>query len=229
MFLVGLIVGAIAGYALTSSVAGAVAGAIGLPVALFVAQAAVGFRSMRRGQEQVPVDLAQTPDLDTAALGATYESLPLAQRNAIVAREVARASGRPVEVIVGILADLMGRNRMSNIATQQAAASVANDIRPDRVDRDRVSAICAGEVSLAAQSSMPPNDRVRAIAERNLGVAIDRSVMAQAILTTNMPLMHATVAGLIDDAINGRRDLALVIGTIRKVGEHHAQGMAKIR
>lgn len=229
MFLVGLIIGAIAGYALTSSVPGAIAGAIGLPVALFIAQAAIGFRSMRRGQEQVPVDLTGTPDLDTATLRTDYESLPLAQRNAVIAQEVARSSGRPVEVIAGILADLMGRNRMSNLATQRAAAAVAEDIRADRVDRDRVSAICAGEVSLAAQSSMPPNDRVRAIAERNLGVAIDRSVMSQAIVTTNMPLMHSTVAGLIDDAINGRRDLALVVGTVRKVGEHHAREMIKIR
>jgi hypothetical protein len=229
MFLVGLIIGAIAGYALTSSVPGAIAGAIVLPVALFIAQAAIGFRSMRRGQEQVPVDLTGTPDLDTATLRTDYESLPLAQRNAVIAQEVARSSGRPVEVIAGILADLMGRNRMSNLATQRAAAAVAEDIRADRVDRDRVSAICAGEVSLAAQSSMPPNDRVRAIAERNLGVAIDRSVMSEAIVTTNMPLMHSTVAGLIDDAINGRRDLALVVGTIRKVGEHHAREMIKIR
>ena len=229
MFVVALIVGAIAGYGLTSTLAGAVAGAVGLPVALFVAQATIGFRSMRRGQEQVPVDLTGTPDLDTTALRSDYESLPLAQRNAIIAQEVARSAGRPVEFIAGLLADLMGRNRMSNLATQRAAAAVADDIQADRVDRDRVSAICAGEVSLAAQSGMPPNDRVRAIAERNLGVAIDRSVMAQAIVTTRMPLMNATVTGLIDDAINGRRDLALVVGTIRKVGEHHAREMTKIR
>jgi hypothetical protein len=184
---------------------------------------------MRRGQQQVPIDLAGAPDLDTASLRTGYESLPLAQRNAIIAREVARASGRPVEFIAGILADLMGRNRMSNLATQRAAAAVAEDIRADRVDRDRVNAICAGEVSLAAQSSMPPNDRVRAIAERNLGIAIDRSVMAQAIVTARMPRMNATVAGLIEDAVNGRRELALVVGTIRKVGEHHARGMLKIR
>lgn len=229
MFLVGLIVGAVAGYILTNSVVGAIAGAVGLPVVLFVAQAAIGFRSMRRGAEQVPIDLTGTPELDTASLRAEYESLPLAQRNAIVAQEVACSAGRPVEAVAGLLADMMGRNRMSNLETGRAADAVAQDVRADRVDRDRVSAICAGEVSLAAQSSMPPNDRVRAMVERNLGAAVDRSVMAVAIITTRMPLMNATVAGLIEDAINGRRDLAVVVGTIRKVGEHHAREMVKIR
>jgi hypothetical protein len=229
MFPLGLIAGSIAGYALTSSVAGAIAGGIGLPAALFVAQAAIGLRSMRRGRDQVPVDLTGTPELTTAALRTGYESLPLAQRNAIIAQELARSSGRPVELVATILADMMGRNRMSSLASQRASASVSEGIRADRVDRDRVSAICAGELSLAPNSSMPPNDRVRAIAERNLGVAIDRTIMARAIVTTNMPLMHANVAGLIEDAIDGRRDLALVVGTIRRVGEHHAREMVKIR
>lgn len=229
MFLVGLIIGAVAGYALTSSAAGAVAGAIGLPVALFIAQAAIGFQSMRRGQEQVPIDLSGTPDLDTPSLRAAYEALPLAQRNAIIAQEVARSAGLPVEVMPKILADMMGRNRISNLETARAADAVARDVRADRVDPDRISAICAAEVSLAAQSSMPPNDRVRAIAERNLGIAIDRTVMAQAIMTTRLPLMNATVMSLVDDAMNGRRDLALIVGTIRKVGEQHAREMAKIR
>lgn len=229
MFLVGLVIGAVVGYGLTGNAAGAAVGAIALPVALFAAQAAIGIRSMRHGQEQVPIDLAGTPDLDVASLRSSYETLSLARRNAIVAREVARSVGQPVESIVALLPDLMGRNRMSNIATQRAAAGVTESVRADRVDRDRMSAICAGEVDLAAQSSMPPNDRVRAIAERNLGVAIDRSVMAHAIVTTRMPLMDATVAGLIGDAIGGRRDLAMVVGTIRKAGEHHAREMLKIR
>lgn len=229
MFLVGLIVGAIAGYILTNSVVGAIAGAIGLPVAVFIAQAAVGTRSMRRGAEQVPIDLTGTPDIDTPSLRAGYEALPLAQRNAIIAQEVARAAGRPVDMVAGVLADMMGRNRMSNLETARAADAVAHDVRADRVDRDRVSVICAAEVSLAAQSSMPPNDRVRAIVERNLGAAVDRSVMTEAIVTTRMPLMNATVAELIQDAINGRRDLAVVVGTIRKVEEHHAREMVKIR
>lgn len=229
MFLVALIIGAFAGYGLTNSPAGAVAGAVGLPVAFFIAQAAIGFRSMRRGQAQVPIDLTGTPDLDTPSLQAEYESLPLAQRNAIIAQEVARAAGRPVEVVAGVLADMMGRNRMSNLEAARVADAVAQAVQAHSVDRDRVSAICAGEVSLAAQSSMPPNDRVRAVVERNLGAAVDRSVMTEAIVTTRMPLMNATVGGLIEDAINGRRDLAFVVGTIRKVGEHHAREMVKIR
>jgi|BarGraNGADG00212_2_1021979.scaffolds.fasta_scaffold08302_4 hypothetical protein len=93
MFLVALVIGAIAGYGLTSSAAGAVVRAVGLPIALFVAQAAIGSRSMRRGQEQVPIDLTGAPDLDAASLRSAYETLPLAQRNAIIAREVARSAG----------------------------------------------------------------------------------------------------------------------------------------
>jgi hypothetical protein len=228
LILAALIIGALAGYNLTSNAAGAVAGAVGLPLALFIARAVIGYRSMQHGKEQVPIDLAGAPNLDTASLSLAYKTLPLAQRNAIVAREVARAADRPVESIVDLLAELMGRNRLSNETTQRSAAAVLDNTRASWVDMDHVAAICEGEVDLAAQSSMPPNDRVRAVFERNLGAAVDLTFMRGAILTSRMPRMNATVDGLIEDAINGRRNLAFVVGTIRKVGEYHAREIVKV-
>jgi hypothetical protein len=228
MFLVALIIGGVAGYLVTANVAGAIIGAVGLVMLAFAAQFMIGTRFMRAGGEQVPVDLAGAPDLRTDRLRTGYAVLPLAQRNAIIAREVARSAGREPEAVALILADMMGRNRMSNLITQRAAESVAADVRPFLVDGDRASAICAAEIDFAAQSSMPPNDRVRAIVERNFGRAVDQLTMAQAIMTSRLPRMDATVMGLIDDAISGRRNLALVVGTIRKVGEYHAREVAKI-
>lgn len=204
--------------------------ALVLVIMIFIAgQLIIGQRSMRLGQAQVPVDLAGVPTLESASLAAAYETLPLAQRNALVAVELARASGHSVETIADLLPDMMGRNRISNLATQNAAAAVRHDLRVERVDADRVRAICAAEVDLAAQVSLPRDDRVRALVEARTGLVADRTTMATSIRRTRLPALNMTVGDLIDEVVRGQRDLAFVVGTIRKVGEFHAAEMAKIR
>ena len=77
-------------------------------------------------------------------------------------------------------------------------------------------------------AAVPPNDRVRAIAERNLGRAITEEVTQEALLTTRLVLLNADIAQLMAAAVRGKADLAFVVGSIRKVGEHHAEGLRQL-
>lgn len=86
-----------------------------------------------------------------------------------------------------------------------------------------------GEVNLAARMCLPPNDRVRAVVERNFGGPVDEGVMRIAILTTRLPRIDRTIQELVTEAKAGDRSLAFVVGSIRKMGEYHAEEVAKIR
>lgn len=227
MFLISAIIGGIIGWAGTSSVIGVVLGAVIAAVAVFALQAAIGLASVQSAAKAVPIDLgAPTPDPLTAE---AYMSLPLAARNATVARFVANVAGRPVEHVVSLLAGMMGREKMSNLASQRASEAVIGEMDPSRIPKPDYAAVCDGEVRLAARSSLPPNDRIRAIVEQNLGGAVDEATMVQAVVTTRLPRIGRSIGELIEDALDGKVDLAFVVGSIRKVGEHHAREMAKIR
>ena len=227
VFLVALIAGVLIGWFATESPIGAIGGGVVAVVVVFVLQAAVGIAVTGRARGAVPVDLS-TPTPDPLTPDA-YAGLPLAARNAVIVRIVSLTSGRSAEHIVTLLPELMGRQRVSNIATQEAAASLVADLNAACVPRASVSSVCAAEVRLAGKAALPANDRVRAIVERNWGGAVDETTMAQAILTSRLPRIDRTVTQLVDDAMSGRADLAFVVGTIRKVGEFHAREMAKIR
>jgi hypothetical protein len=128
-----------------------------------------------------------------------------------------------------LLAEMMGRTRMSNLATQQAAQLVLESVSPTRIDDERYGLILEGEVELAATAAMPPNDRVRAIAERNLGQAVTPDLMRTALLTTRFPALgRISVAEMMHGAVTGEIDLAFVVGSIRKVGEKHQKGLAEL-
>jgi len=227
MLPVVFMVGAVIGWAITSSLLGAIAGAIVAVLAAFAVQYAVGTRSVQEAKVAVPVDLtAPTPKPLTSE---SYAALSLAARNAVVARLVAQASARSLEEVVDLLPDLMGRTRVQTEAKLRATASVMEDSSRGRVNRVAAAAVCAGEVKLAARSSVPNNDRTRAAVERNWGAAVDEDTMTTATLAARLPRIDRSVSELVDDAVNGRANLAFVVGTIRKVGEYHAREMAKIR
>ncbi len=227
MLAVAFVVGGIVGWVATNSPLGALLGAIVAVALAFALQLVVGLRSVHDAEVAVPVDLAApipanlTPD--------TYATLPLASRNAVIARLVAQASGRSAEHVASLMPQLTGRMKFSSLATQGATASLVSDLSPARVDRDATTAVCAGELKLAALASLPSNDRVRAVVERNLGKAIDEEMATKAILACRFPLMDRTAADLIDDALDGRVDLAATVGSIRKVGEYYVREMTKIR
>lgn len=227
MFLIAFIVGVVVAIAMGVGFPAALVGGVVAVVIAFVGQAVVGLESMRRGRAAVPVDLdAATPDPLTQEV---YERLPLAARNALVAGTVATATGRPVEAIAGLLPEMMGRSRISNLASQRGALYVMESLDPTRLNRATVSAILEGELAMAARAAMPPTDRARAIAERNLGAAVTPDVMRQALLTTRFPRIgRASTAELMAGALDGDVDLAFVVGLIRKVGEKHQKSLAEL-
>jgi len=227
MLAIAFVVGAVIGWAVSSSLVGALGGAIVAVVLAFAGQYALGTRSVREAKVAVPVDLtAPTPKPLSAE---SYAALSLASRNAVVARLVAQASGRSLDEVVDLLPDLMGRTRVQTEAKLRATANVMEASSRGRVDRAGAAAVCAGEVKLAARASVPNNDRTRAAVERNWGGVVDEDTMTTATLTARLPRMDLSISGLIDDAVNGRANLAFVVGTIRKVGEYHAREIAKIR
>jgi len=227
MFAVAFVVGGVVGWV----VSGSPFGALGLGVAAFVGVVAVqyvlGTKSVREAKIAVPVDLAApTP---TRLTPDAYGALPLASRNAVVVRLVAQASGRSIDHVAELMPDLMGYTMVQTEAKLRAAQSLMQSSSSARIDRAAAAAVCTGEVKLAARASLPTSDRTRAVVEPNMGAVVDEATMTKATLTARLPRIDRSVAELIDDAVNGRANLAFVVGTIRGVGEFHAKGMAKIR
>lgn len=123
-FIIGMVVAIVIGVGFPAALVGGVIGAL----LAFLGQAVWGFESMRRGRDAVPVDLDMAiPDPLTQE---AYERLPLAGRNAVVVREVATATGKPMETIAALLPVLMGRSRMSSLASQRGAQSVMESLDP---------------------------------------------------------------------------------------------------
>lgn len=220
-FTIGTIVAVIVGISFPVALLGGVAGV----VIAIVAPIPFGLRSMRTARAIVPVDLAAP--VPSSLDQTTYEHLPLAARNAVIARAIAVAADRSPEQIARLLPGMMGRERLSNEATLTASSNVVADLDPMRVDQQLYGTSPRGELVLAARAAMPPNDRVRTIAERNLGRAVTEEVTQTALLTTRMVLLDATIEQLMDAAIRGEADLAFVVGS-RKVGEHHAEGFRQL-
>lgn len=227
MFAVAFVVGGIVGWAVSGSPLGAVGLGVVAVVGVLALQFALGTKSVQEAKIAVPVDLAApTP---TSLTPDTYAALPLASRNAVVVRLVAQASGRSIDHVTELLPDLMGRTSVQTQAKLRAAQSLMESSSSAGVDRIAATAVCEGEVKLAARASLPTSDRTRAVVERNMGAVVDETTMTKATLTARLPRIDRSIAELIDDAVHGRANLAFVVGTIRKVGEFHAEGMAKIR
>lgn len=227
MFLIAFIVGTVLALVVRVELPVALLAGVGGVAVAFAAQFVIGSAMMRRGRMDAPVDLAAP--IPEPLTRASYQSLPLAARNAVVARAVAHAAASTPEHVAGLLAEMMGRTRMSNIATQRGAHALLLGTSAARVDIDRYNLILESEVEMAAATAMPPTDRVRAIAERNLGQAVTPELMRTAVLTTRFPLLgRLSVAEMMDQALVGQIDLAFVVGSIRKVGEKHQQGLARL-
>lgn len=227
MFLVGLIVGASIGWVATTNIIGALVGAV-LGVAVpFAAQYILGMRSVAAARKEVPIDL--TVIVPGELTKEAYVALPLAARNGVIATLIASASSTSPEPVAGLLAGMMGRERMSNLASQRAADELIRSLDATLVVPEQFRAVSDGEILLAARSSLPPSDRVRTVVEHNLGRAVDETVMREAVETTRLPLAGGSIRDLADRAIAGDVDLAFVVGSIRKVGEYHAREIAKIR
>ena len=73
---------------------------------------------------------------------------------------------------------------------------------------------------------MPPNDRVRTIAERNLGRAVTTDVMRTTLATSRLAI-GKTVDELMREAVTGQVDLAFVVRSIRRTAEWHVNGWKK--
>lgn len=218
-FVLGVLGASFVGVPFPLSFLGGIVGA----VLAFGVAIPVGLRSMRRAREMVPVDLG--PGLPGHLSVAEYIALPLAFRNGVIARAVAQATGRSPEYVAQLLPTMMGRSRMANVGSQRAAAELTGDLISEQVDTELYSVVLEGELILAGRTAMPPNDRVRAIAERNFGQAVTESVMRDAISTTRFPnLGRVSVQELASGASDGDVDLAFAVGSIRKVAEKHAQG-----
>lgn len=227
MFPIAFVVGTAIAFGIGLGFPAALGGGIAGVAIAFGLQFVVGLSIMRRGQAAAPVDL--TAEVSEPLSREAYQRMPLAVRNAVVARTVARAADTTPERVAGLLAEMMGRTRMSNLASQRGAQSVVEAVSADRIDTERYKLILEGEVELAAAAAMPPNDRVRAIAERNLGQAVTPDLMRTALLTTRFPLLgRITLAEMMHGAVAGELDLAFVVGSIRKVGEKHQEGLAEL-
>jgi hypothetical protein len=218
-FVVGTLAALVLGFGFPTALLGGVAG---VAIAI-VAPIPFGLRSIRTGRAAVPVDLAAP--VPTSLDQATYEHLPLAVRNAVIARAIAVATGRSPDQIARLLPAMMGRERLSNEATLTASSNVVADLDPTLVNQQLYGTILRGELALAARAAMPPNDRARAIAERNLGRAITEEVQQMALRMSRLVRLDVTIGQLMDAAIRGEVDLAFVVGSVRKVGEHHAEGL----
>lgn len=222
-FVLGLIVGIVVG----AGVLGAILYAIGFVVAAVVAQAAIGWLFMRRSRAAVPVDLDSQPPSPLTA--SAYVSLPLALRNGIVARVVATATDWSPESIAAVLPELMGRNRVSSMATQRAAAVIRARVEPAKIDPQECGAILEGELALGVQLVGSISDSARAVAERNLGKPVTADVLRDTLLTTRFPsLGRESMRDLMEDARTGRTDLAFVVGLIRKTAENQQRGLAEL-
>lgn len=227
MLWIALVIGAAVGWVALSNIVGAIVGGIvGVAVA-FILQAAYGFSVMHTSRQSVPVDLAAP--VPPALTAEVYELLPLSARNAAIARAAARSTGRSPELVASVLPELMGRSRVSNLATQQVARDLEASLDRSLLPDDDVDAILVGEVDLAVRSCLPPNDRIRTIVERNIGGAVTEAVMRTEILATRLPRIDRSIQDLVAEAKAARTDLPMVVGAIRKVGEYHAREMAKIR
>jgi len=223
-FIVGTIVTLIAGLGFPLALVG---GAAGMVLA-FAGQFLIGLTLARRGRQSAPVDLsAGVPD--PLSVGA-YQQLPLAVRNAVVSRAVAQATGTTPDRVAAALPDMMGRTMMNSLASQREVEAIIGSMSAARIDPERYDVILQGEVALAAAAAMPPNDRARTIAERNLGQAVTPELMRTALLMTRFPLLDGlTLNQLLGRAVAGEMDLAFVVGSIRKVGEKHQQGLAGLQ
>lgn len=225
--IVGFVVGAGLALALGLGLLGAVAAGIVGAIAAFALPIAYGLAWARRGRATVPVDL--TAELPSPLTRQAYETLPLAMRNAVIARTIAEAAGRAPDAVAALLPEMMGRTKVSSLATQRAAASLAVSVEPARLDRAQVATILAAEVDLAAQSAMPPNDRARAVAEQRLGQAVTLDLMREALLSVRFPrLGRISLADMVSGVPTGELDLAFVVGSIRTVGEKHQQEFARL-
>jgi hypothetical protein len=226
-FVAGVVIGLAAGAGFPLAIAAGVVGA----VVAFLIPIPFGLLSQRSARLAVPVDLAAV--LPDPLSREAYAQLPLAARNAAIARALAEASGREPEIVASALPQMLGRQRISSEASQRRAAGIAATATENgRIDRRRYEAIIYGELDLAVRGCAPRDDRNRARIEQNLakfGMRLDDQTLLRAILETRLPRIGATVADLIHGAFGGDVDLAFVVGTIRKVGERHAAEIAKVR
>ncbi len=226
-FVVGVVIGLVAGAGFPLALA---AGVVGVLVA-FLIPIPFGLYSQRSAGLAVPVDLAAV--LPDPLSREAYAQLPLAARNAAIARALAEASGSEPETVSSALPQMMGRQAISNEASQRLAAGIAAaTMEGGRIDRRRYEAIMYGELDLAVRGCAPRDDRNRARIEQNLaklGMRLDDQTLLRAIMRMRLPRIGETVAGLIQGAFGGDVDLAFVVGTIRKVGERHAAEIAKVR
>lgn len=223
----GLAIGLMAGLPFPAVLAAGAAGALfafALPIPF-------GLLSTRSARRAVPVDLAAP--VPEPLHQDTYERLPLATRNAVIARAVAAASGSPPETVAAALPVMMGRQRISNMTSQQQSTSISAAVAQHRaIDTDQYQMILTGELDMAASACVPRDDRNRARIEQNLarlGIRLDDNFRRMMILDTALPRLGLKVTGLMERAVTGDLDLAFVVGTIRKVGEDYASRMVKIR
>ena len=222
----GFLLGFVAGLALQLGVPAAIAtGLAGAFVALLL-PIPFGLLSMHRGRAETPIDLLEPLGPITRA---NYAQLSLAARNGVIARAVGKATDTPPETVARLLPELLGRQRVSNLTTQRAAAAVMATIDPQRIDADLYRAVLDGEVALAAQSAHPTDDPNRAAIERNMGRPLTEAWLIAVVRTTGFARTGITIATAMDEAAAGRLDLAVVVGVIRRAGEHYAREVPKIR
>lgn len=227
MLIVIFVLGGWTGWALTGTEFGAVVGALVAAAVGLMAQYAVRTTRSREAAPAEPVDLsAPTPARLTPS---TYAAMPLASRNAVVARLVAGVSGEDAEIVAALLPNLMGRKKAavrSDEEKRQAIMAANRETTP--LEREAISAACQGELRLAAQASLPQTDRAREYAAQTLGEPASEAAMKRAALKARLGTGQS-LAELVDDAVSGRVDLSFAVGTIRRVGEFQAREFAKMR
>ena len=184
-----------------------------------------------RASDAVPVDLVAP--MPSPLTRESYQALPLAVRNAVIVRVVARRSGATEDEVSEALPNMMGRQAISSEAAIRRALSIGERARGGaRPGDDDVLAVLQGEMDLAVRSCVPRDDRNRAAIERNLakiGARLDERFILQMLLSTRYPRMGLDLTGVFNGAVEGQIDLAFAVGTIRKAGENSAAEMAKIR
>lgn len=227
MLFIAFMLGGLAGWALTGNDLGAVIGAVTAGAVDLVGEHLRRTMRSQRLSPTEPIDLSvPTP---TPLTPSTYGALPVASRNAVVARLLASVSHEDPETVAALLPNLMGHRRAPNKGAEQKRRLImAANWKISPTDGQAISAACQGELRLAANASLPQTDQAREFAARTLGQPADESALRKAALKARLGT-GKTLGELIDDAVAGRVDLAFTVGTIRRVGQLQAREFAKIR
>jgi hypothetical protein len=226
MLAIAFLTGGLAGWLITHEAVGSLVGAViaaGAAIAIRPKMTAAFARKARLAE---PVDLAA--EAPARLTPESYAALPLEVRNAVVVRLVGEACGMDPEAVVPLLPNLLGRTRAltrSDWRTKQAILAATRPTPPEK--RKILSAVCQGELILAARASIPTGERAREFTEKSLGAPANEKTMEKATLDAR--LGPRSVAQMIDDAVAGTANFAFVVGTIRRVGEFHARQLAKMR